>query len=358
MAPFLSVIMPVYNLDMHISAAVNSVLAQTYTDFELLLIDDCSDDNSGHICDKLAESDSRIKVIHLETNCGAGNARNFALDEAKGIYITFIDADDYIESDMFAVIFESVSKNAPKVAVSGMIEDYYVDVKQSDELKYTKRIVPEKMILTSQKDVREYAYKLEELTLYGYPVNKWYDLQHIRNNSIKFPDGYPINEDFIFNLHFFMDIDSANILDIAKYHYNKRQNKSQTGIFIENYYELNSDRLLKMIDQYKYWNMYDNNVKTVLANFLVRYTFSALERNCEKDSGMNSAARKKWLRDYYDSFLYNELIGCVHSGSKMVSVMACLLRNKSVFPSLALAKLVCFVKSKLPILFAKLKQNR
>lgn len=89
-----SVIIPVYNVEKYLRECIDSVLAQTYTDFELLLIDDGSTDSSGAICDKYAEQDSRVKVFH-KPNGGVSSARNLGLDNAKGEYLIFLDADDY-----------------------------------------------------------------------------------------------------------------------------------------------------------------------------------------------------------------------------------------------------------------------
>lgn len=107
--PKLSVIIPVYNVSKFLPACIDSVLSSTFTDFELLLIDDGSSDNSGAICDKYATRDNRVKVIHKE-NGGVSSARNIGLDVASGQYITFIDSDDTITSEMFQVLMDSAIK--------------------------------------------------------------------------------------------------------------------------------------------------------------------------------------------------------------------------------------------------------
>ena len=96
--PKISVIVPVYKAEKYIRRCVDSILAQTFTDFELLLIDDGSPDNSGAICDEYAARDSRVKVFHKE-NGGVSSARNLGLDNAMGEWVTFVDSDDWIVSD-------------------------------------------------------------------------------------------------------------------------------------------------------------------------------------------------------------------------------------------------------------------
>ena len=94
----ISIIVPVYNTEKFLHRCIDSILAQSYTDFELLLIDDGSKDSSGTICDEYAEKDSRVRVFHKE-NGGVSSARNVGLDNAWGEWITFVDSDDYIEEN-------------------------------------------------------------------------------------------------------------------------------------------------------------------------------------------------------------------------------------------------------------------
>lgn len=98
--PELSIIIPVYNVEKYLDRCIESVLAQTHTDWEMILVDDGSTDSSGAICDRYATSDGRITVIHTP-NGGQSRARNLALDIAKGQYITFLDSDDYLISENF-----------------------------------------------------------------------------------------------------------------------------------------------------------------------------------------------------------------------------------------------------------------
>ena len=96
----LSVIIPVYKVEQYLCRCIDSVLAQTYTDLEIILVDDGSPDGSGAICDEYAAKDSRIKVIH-QKNAGVSAARNAGMDLASGEYLAFIDSDDFIEPEMF-----------------------------------------------------------------------------------------------------------------------------------------------------------------------------------------------------------------------------------------------------------------
>lgn len=105
--PEISIIVPVYNSEKYIMRCIDSILAQSFCDYEIILIDDGSEDGSREICDSLACQNEKIRVIHQE-NKGLASARKKGVDVAKGKYITFIDSDDYIASDMLEVLYDNI----------------------------------------------------------------------------------------------------------------------------------------------------------------------------------------------------------------------------------------------------------
>ena len=107
MAPLISVIIPVYNVEKYLRRCLDSVVAQTYRNLEIICVDDGSVDESGKICDQYAVRDARIKVIHQE-NQGLSAARNRGLDAAEGAYIAFVDSDDYILEDMYKKMLDKL----------------------------------------------------------------------------------------------------------------------------------------------------------------------------------------------------------------------------------------------------------
>lgn len=127
----ISVIVPVYNTEKYLKASINSVLAQTYHDLELILIDDGSTDSSSEICDFFAEKDERVCVIH-QTNRGQAAARNRGIQKAKGKWICFVDSDDLIHPQMLELLYDAVNLNSVDMSFCGYVEaervpdDFYV----------------------------------------------------------------------------------------------------------------------------------------------------------------------------------------------------------------------------------------
>lgn len=120
-APLISVVIPVFNIEEYLERCVNSVCTQTYGNLEILLVDDGSTDGSGRLCDELAEKDERIRVFH-KTNGGSSSARNLGISQAKGEYVGFVDSDDYISGDMYALLYDAIQKYKADIAQIGRDE--------------------------------------------------------------------------------------------------------------------------------------------------------------------------------------------------------------------------------------------
>ena len=137
--PKISVIVPVYNTEKYLHRCIDSILAQTFTDFELLLINDGSKDNSGKICDEYAAKDSRIKSVHIP-NSGANNARLKGIQESIGEYVMFVDSDDVVSNNYFQLFYNEIYESD-------------VDVVIRTE-KYKKGIVTKQRFISDLSDSR------------------------------------------------------------------------------------------------------------------------------------------------------------------------------------------------------------
>lgn len=116
MKPEISIIVPVYKVEAYLKKCIDSILSQTFKDLEIILVDDGSPDECGKICDEYAEKDSRIRVIHKE-NGGLSSARNAGLDIAAGKYVGFVDSDDWIEPDMYEILYKITEENKAEIGV-------------------------------------------------------------------------------------------------------------------------------------------------------------------------------------------------------------------------------------------------
>ena len=151
-----SIIVPVYQVEKYIRQCVDSILAQTFTDFELILVDDGSKDMSGKICDEYAGMDGRVKVIHKE-NGGLSDARNIGMDQAVAHYFMFVDSDDYIAPTMVECLYESISNEKADIAACNYLYFFENDRKKDFSTNINAEILTGKEIFYNRKNERNYG---------------------------------------------------------------------------------------------------------------------------------------------------------------------------------------------------------
>lgn len=122
-APLISVIVPVYNVEEYLTKCIDSIINQTYTNLEIILVDDGSTDRSLKICNEYLQKDARVKVIHKE-NGGVTSARKAGLLQAAGEYVTYVDGDDWLERDAYSVIYERGIKFGVDMVQTGVIAEF------------------------------------------------------------------------------------------------------------------------------------------------------------------------------------------------------------------------------------------
>ena len=208
--PELSIIVPVYKVEKYLPRCIDSILAQTFGDFELILIDDGSPDGCGRICDEYAKKDKRIVVIH-QKNMGVSAARNAGLDIAHGRYIGFVDSDDWIEPQMYEAMMDAIRENGADMAVCGV---RYAD----EDGKFTRADRLSEGVYTRAgllEDVFAMPNKLG-----GGCCNKVFDASKIA--SVRFKVGMTMVEDALYLFDCFMRIDGAVKIGDALYNVYER----------------------------------------------------------------------------------------------------------------------------------------
>lgn len=167
--PEISIIVPVYNVEKYLEKCVDSILGQTFQDFELILVDDGSPDNSGKICDAYADTDKRITVIHQE-NGGLSAARNAGIEIAKGRYFGFVDSDDYIAEDMYELLYNNLKKEDADLSAVGFLDIYAGKEPVRKERKYivTDMIGAAKITLEGKLSTISATNKLYKREIFDY----------------------------------------------------------------------------------------------------------------------------------------------------------------------------------------------
>ena len=210
---FFNIIVPVHNTEAYLDKCLQSILHQTFTDFEVLLIDDGSQDKSAEICEKYAQMDKRIKLSHQE-NQGVSATRNTALAMASASYIIWVDADDWIEEDLLAEVKKAIDQSAADI----VLFDYCVECSlhcKKQTLKYPEGFLKKQEAMT--------ALALDE-DLQSYLWNKVF--KRALFADIYFPDSYRMLEDYSIMHRLFHQADTFYYLPRLLYHYLERAGSS------------------------------------------------------------------------------------------------------------------------------------
>ena len=209
-----SVIVPVFNAVRYLERCVNSIFAQTFTDYELILVDDGSKDDSGKMCDDYARSNPQVHVFH-QMNQGVSAARQAGLDAAAGEYVIFADPDDWVEPTMLEELFEVAINNDADVVLC----DFWIN--SSEETGDRKYQNPR--ALSSDSVLRQ----LISGELHGFTWNKLYRSSCLRKHHVAFPQGINYSEDLWFNCKLFLNQDvKVAYLKKPFYHYDYFSNSS------------------------------------------------------------------------------------------------------------------------------------
>ena len=231
----ISVIVPVYNVEALLPRCIESIMAQTKQNMEIILVDDGATDESGRICDSYAKKDARIRVIH-KTNGGLTSAWKAGAAVAKGDYLGFIDSDDWIDEDMYERMWESAKKYHSDIVVCGLVFDY-----EDSKLEKRKEISDFEKEYYDRKDLEAIFPKLiNDGRFFGRMlqparVTKLYRRELVEKNMLLCKDEVTVGEDMQLTLPCILDANSMSVVkDFYPYHYWFNQN-SMTGKFDPKY---------------------------------------------------------------------------------------------------------------------------
>jgi len=206
----ISIIVPVYNAAQYLHRCINSVLSQSYTDWELLLVDDGSTDESGIICDEYAQKDSRIKVFH-KLNGGVSSARNLALDNVTGKWVTFIDSDDMIQSKFLECFVEGIKRDDFQFA---FLTDYITDYQGDKTVNHVGDAV-----FWDEQNITTFLSQYVDAPILKAVHSNFFLTEVIQKNGVYFNDAIRAGEDHLFVLEYLKYIHAAKVIEGIGYIY-------------------------------------------------------------------------------------------------------------------------------------------
>lgn len=207
MSAIISIIIPVYNPGDKLSICLNSILGQQFQEWELILVDDGSTDDSPIICDRYSSSDKRIRVFH-RSNAGVSSARNYGIAQSKGEWICFVDSDDWLDSDYLSDFILRLSEGADLI-----LQGY---VKERGETEIGRRHIEEGFV--TEEQISNYILN-NDLIDFGSPCCKLFKQSIIKENNLSFPNSYCYGEDTLFFFMYLKFCNSLSCIGKEGYHY-------------------------------------------------------------------------------------------------------------------------------------------
>lgn len=289
----ISVIIPVFNVEQYLGKCIESILTQTFKEFELILINDGSTDQSKLICELYQEKDKRVRVIN-KNNTGTSDTRNIGLDIAVGKYISFIDSDDWIDKNMFLDMYELAEKHNSNITISGIKFDK-IDV--FGEIKNTQINNYKLSIWDSKEKLRHNIINLFPNALINSSCNKLYSRELLIKNYIRFRETN-IGEDTTFNLDAIKYAESMVVTNESYYHYMKYEaTETLTDRLDENAFNRYLEVHAQMKNLFNEWGLLDEKIIKEINKTMFSQYWTTILKILNADRDIYSYRKKKKLLD-------------------------------------------------------------
>ncbi|BFL46215.1 glycosyltransferase family 2 protein [Lactonifactor longoviformis] len=280
----ISIIVPAYNAEKTVKKAVESAIHQTYKELEIIIVDDGSKDNTRKILEQMAGSDTRIKLIKKDQNEGLSAARNSGMSCASGEYLTFLDADDWIDVEHIEKLLEADKERHSDLIIGGYTHETMNETRTEAIVK--REVKVDAKYIDRRKEILKSAVYFDSKKVFAYTCIKLYKTNIINDNNLQF-EKCPLIEDFLFNVKYWNYIKSLSSSDNTGYHYVKATSEALTQRFLPNYFELINVRLDAMRSLLQQNNLYVGNVRTMVANVHIKHCIAAMVRNNAEAAGFS-----------------------------------------------------------------------
>ena len=320
-----SIIVPVYNVERYLDECINSIVNQSFTDFEVILVDDCSPDGSPLLCDLWAKRDGRIRVIHKKENQGLGFARNTGVEAAKGDYVLFVDSDDLISAETLAVCDRALSSECD-ILVFGM-ELFYEN--QKGETKRREAYRPEAFSACTKAEIADMFARLNRDRVFPYACNKVYRRAFLNKADTKF-EKTKLIEDFLFNIDLFGKAEKILSVSDVCYYYRKPAHETLAIQYRPEFFELSKRKYLLEETFLKNCNSHFGICRQWIHCGYVKHLVSAVIRNRSKTAGLNRGERKEAACTMLSDPLTQRVVEEMKPEGMVYSVICWVIRKKHV----------------------------
>ena len=319
-----SIILPVYNMEKYLRRCLDSIINQTFKDFEVIIINDGSSDNSEKICTEYALGDKRIKVITIQ-NGGLSNARNLGIDKSKGEYIIFCDSDDWIEKDAIEILVNGIELKNCDMAISGYKMDFVFEEFKSISIKCKNKLYE-----SIDEFMKEYSF-FRSNYLFGFAWNKIFRASIIRENKIFFEKNV-FCEDLYFIFKFIPKCKRINSINAELYHYMHQSNDTLSKKKKDEFKVMNDiyDRTKSFLIESKSYEYNKQYLNSTYVESMIAYITNIVVNNNNIYSNMKDIYLESRLNNAFKDF---------KTENTFYKIMFFMLKNKLT------TSMIIFVKS-------------
>lgn len=346
----ISVIVPAYNAEKVVKNCVESILRQTLKNIEIIAVDDGSKDNTRNVLRELAQKDVRIVLVEKDQNEGLSAARNSALKVAKGEYVGFVDADDWVETYTFENMY--AKGRGADLVVAGYRHDTMDENRTT--VNISRDVTTASGHWTRKNEIATKAADIDTAKMFAYTWNKLYKRELILSNHLEFSKQVLI-EDFIFNTLFWDKISTLSVIEDMGYHYVKASKDALTQKFLPDFLEIMNLRFEYIRNLLAKNEVYAGKAKEQLANIYIKHAVAGVVRNCSPMGNYSFGeqyARTKTMLHYKQA---QEACRNARGNSKQEKVCNLAFKTRIPLFVLLLGKAIYMMQTRSKTVFDKLK---
>ncbi len=350
----LSIIVPVFNGAEYICGCVENLTRQTFTKYEVIFVNDGSTDNSGALLDKIAEQNSKFKVIH-KPNGGTASTRNAGLDVAVGKYVTFLDCDDELDPAIYEKMINMIERRNADMVTCGFY--FKVETQSSNKNVYLEKNTYPTAFYKTRDEIKDHLIEMWDSDIMSNVWNKVYRMSLIKDKKLRYRDGHVYTEDRVFNRLFLENCESIAFTEECLYYYVRERVGSTTEKYRDDYFSIRLKEFKEFQIHFKNMGVWNDKAKEYVCREFTERIAGCIENIFHSEEMSN---REK----------YRKIASVIHHRDVRAAVKRARCRSIKmrifILPvkynwslgTYIMGKMIYTIRKHNPVLFHKLKNNR
>ena len=339
--PKVSIIIPVYGVENYLPHCLDSIAEQSFTDYEVLLVDDCSKDNSGRICDAYSEKDSRFRVIHKTQNGGPSRARQEGLSAASGEWIWFMDSDDWLAPEALRVLSEEFRDDLDML-VFGMI---LCHENLEGKTVWEETVLPDAARAADRKEIGNLLVALDSHRSFPYLWNKLYRADLLKDSGAAFPD-LRIMEDFFYNVEVFKKARGIAVIPQPLYRYRKPARETLVSAYNPHFFELCKKRNEAEKAYIREMDVWTEENLQKLDRIHLNHLISCMIKNTAKNSPLSPKEQRRQAKQILQDPHTRAMLRHIRCGGIQYAIVLLAFRCRAAFAAAWIGRLANYLSAR------------